>query len=223
MRGTSTFFKLSLLCLAPLLFLALVPALRTFNPFAYAREDARRKSCLSNLRQLGLGIRAYSADNDARLPLAVVLGVKVGPTPIIGRCPPSPVDNVGWSDALIPYTKSINILSCPADIHGPPCDSRLAGYTDYWMNKNVSGMKVAHIRARQSTVMVGDGDGGSQDSNATYNLSSIPNSLPGSDPPPWFRRHMSGANYLFVDGHADWLRPDNISNEPGKLYTFSTR
>ena len=35
-----------------------------FPVFAQAREQARKTTCLSNLKQLGLGMTMYSSDND---------------------------------------------------------------------------------------------------------------------------------------------------------------
>src|SRR5215216_4432933 len=42
-----------------------------FPVFARARENARRTSCLSNLKQLSLGIMQYTQDYDERLPQAM--------------------------------------------------------------------------------------------------------------------------------------------------------
>src|SRR5690606_29481911 len=39
-----------------------------FPVFARARENARRASCLSNLKQIGLGIIQYTQDYDERYP-----------------------------------------------------------------------------------------------------------------------------------------------------------
>ena len=39
-----------------------------FPVFARARENARRSSCLSNMKQIGLGMMQYSQDNDERYP-----------------------------------------------------------------------------------------------------------------------------------------------------------
>src|SRR4028118_1774787 len=40
-----------------------------FPVFARARENARRSSCQSNLKQIGLGILQYTQDYDEKLPL----------------------------------------------------------------------------------------------------------------------------------------------------------
>src|SRR3954470_6632084 len=39
-----------------------------FPAFARARENARRASCQSNLKQIGLGMLQYTQDNDEKYP-----------------------------------------------------------------------------------------------------------------------------------------------------------
>src|SRR5687768_17278661 len=39
-----------------------------FPVFARARENARRTSCLSNMKQIGLGVMQYTQDYDEELP-----------------------------------------------------------------------------------------------------------------------------------------------------------
>jgi prepilin-type N-terminal cleavage/methylation domain-containing protein len=39
-----------------------------FPVFARAREMARRSSCASNMKQIGLGLIQYAQDNDERMP-----------------------------------------------------------------------------------------------------------------------------------------------------------
>jgi prepilin-type N-terminal cleavage/methylation domain-containing protein len=43
-----------------------------FPVFGRARENARRSSCQSNLKQIGLGIMQYTQDYDERLPARVI-------------------------------------------------------------------------------------------------------------------------------------------------------
>ena len=43
-----------------------------FPVFARARENARRTSCLSNLKQIGLGVLQYTQDYDEKLPDALL-------------------------------------------------------------------------------------------------------------------------------------------------------
>src|SRR5471032_2605405 len=43
-----------------------------FPAFARARENARRASCQSNLKQIGIGMTQYCQDYDERLPMGVI-------------------------------------------------------------------------------------------------------------------------------------------------------
>lgn len=113
-----------------------VPLLRAailFPVFGRARENARRSSCQSNLKQIGLGLLQYAQDYDGRLP-----PVK-GTTFVAAKNSQTSSTGIyGWGDALQPYTKSVCILNCPSDFFGPGSSSGInpakGGYTDYYMN-----------------------------------------------------------------------------------------
>ncbi|MEO6906526.1 MAG: DUF1559 domain-containing protein [Abditibacteriaceae bacterium] len=79
-----------------------------FPVFARARESARRASCLSNLKQLGLGLLQYSQDYDERLPC----GSQPYPSPFIWT-------GIGWGGQIFPYVKSTQIYKCPDDVSTP--------------------------------------------------------------------------------------------------------
>jgi len=49
-----------------------------FPVFARARENARRSSCQSNLRQIGLGLAQYTQDYDERFPNGTKITLKDG-------------------------------------------------------------------------------------------------------------------------------------------------
>ena len=70
-----------------------------FPVFARARENARRASCQSNLKQLALGIIQYQQDYDETMPLA-------------GR--PAPTDAWYWGQNIMPYVKSTQVFECPS-------------------------------------------------------------------------------------------------------------
>jgi prepilin-type N-terminal cleavage/methylation domain-containing protein/prepilin-type processing-associated H-X9-DG protein len=71
-----------------------------FPVFARARENARRSSCQSNLRQLGLGLMQYVQDYDEAMPLAY-RGAYPG--------------DARWMDLIQPYVQSNQIFNCPSD------------------------------------------------------------------------------------------------------------
>src|SRR5450432_3278318 len=70
-----------------------------FPVFAQAREKARAISCLSNEKQLGLGIIQYQQDYDEHNP-GGVNGYGGG---------------AGWAGQILPYVKSLAVFRCPND------------------------------------------------------------------------------------------------------------
>lgn len=70
-----------------------------FPVFAKARENARRTSCLSNMKQIGLGMIQYTQDYDSTFP--AVYNDNIGGKRLI------------WADAIRPYIKSRQIFACP--------------------------------------------------------------------------------------------------------------
>src|SRR6186997_2874835 len=74
-----------------------------FPVFARARENARRSSCQSNLKQLGLGFAQYTQDYDERLPEFS------NGNPVTG-----PFAFDGWGNSIQSYVKSYQILKCPS-------------------------------------------------------------------------------------------------------------
>ncbi|RYG54847.1 DUF1559 domain-containing protein, partial [bacterium] len=130
-----------------------------FPVFGRARENARRSSCQSNLKQIGLGIMQYTQDYDENFPLSLSLSNSVTSNP-----------PVGWADSIQPYLKSTQIYQCPSDSVAPGTDPTLAGYTDYWYNCNLSSpaeaaspynvsVNIAALANSPLTIMVGDGVG----------------------------------------------------------------
>lgn len=81
-----------------------------FPVFARARENARRSSCQSNLKQIGLGLIQYTQDYDDSLPGDSFVAE--------GN---SDATNYKWMDAIYPYLKSTQIFDCPS---GPSAGSR---------------------------------------------------------------------------------------------------
>lgn len=71
-----------------------------FPVFGRARENARRSSCMSNMKQLGLGTMQYSQDYDEYLPDS-----NYG----------NALTDAKWMDVIFPYVKSEQIFTCPSD------------------------------------------------------------------------------------------------------------
>jgi prepilin-type N-terminal cleavage/methylation domain-containing protein/prepilin-type processing-associated H-X9-DG protein len=103
-----------------------------FPVFARARENARRSSCASNLKQIGLGVLQYTQDYDETFP--PYFSDSVGSAPYVkpdGTKISSAVDHGGFKDLTMPYIKSDQVFSCPSDT-GNKSDSTPFRERDQW-------------------------------------------------------------------------------------------
>ena len=88
-----------------------------FPVFAQAKEAAKKTACLSNSKQIALGIYMYSGDSDDTMcqtsweqdPAGFMNGIAYNPAN------PSGTYQVHWSFLIQPYVKSWNIFVCPSD------------------------------------------------------------------------------------------------------------
>ena len=87
-----------------------------FPVFARAREKARQTSCLSNCKQLGLGVMMYVQDYDDTYPRTSYLGG-------------DGVSDYTWTIVVQPYVKNVQIFRCPSDPN--PCPPCVNGTTNY--------------------------------------------------------------------------------------------
>jgi prepilin-type N-terminal cleavage/methylation domain-containing protein/prepilin-type processing-associated H-X9-DG protein len=90
-----------------------------FPVFAQARESARKSSCLSNARQIGLAGMMYAQDWDEILPETGWVGPCSSPTPNAGGIYAIGDDYFSgvfsFPIASGPYIKNWNIFQCPSD------------------------------------------------------------------------------------------------------------
>lgn len=91
-----------------------------FPVFSRARENARRSSCASNLKQMALGMMQYTQDYDERFVIdryptssSVVVGTGA---PYSGSCSSLSTACVRpyWPDLLAPYIKNAQIFNDPS-------------------------------------------------------------------------------------------------------------
>lgn len=197
-----------------------------FPVFARARENARRSSCQSNLKQLGLGFAQYIQDYDERYPFTEGAHVSYS-TWSVADGP------YGWADSLLPYTKSIQINQCPSDKRpGSNIPNLRNGYsaspyTDYAYNNKLSPLSdppdpvippahSAQFVSTTQTVLLQDADGyepwgvnypsGSQQCATTEAMDGL---HPAYQNTP---RHFDGNDFLFADGHVKWLHTGKVQD-----------
>jgi prepilin-type N-terminal cleavage/methylation domain-containing protein/prepilin-type processing-associated H-X9-DG protein len=200
-----------------------------FPVFARARENARRTSCLSNMKQMGLGMMQYMQDYDEVYPMHYN-------------------GTLRWPQMMNPYVKSNQLYDCP---------SRDAGFTyagdygsagaigygmNYWLNSYYypstaqPGIKMATIQRPAETVWIAEINGVprgtplssanayqsypsyygkvSGPTNATYGMSVTPET-----PGRLTQRHLDGVNVLWADGHTKWFKREVLENDTGTTTT----
>lgn len=163
-----------------------------FPVFARARENARRTSCMSNVKQISLGIIQYTQDYDEKMP------IHYGPA---GGA-------LFWGNAIFPYVKSNQIFFCPSATNmstsSPISVSNISyGYNYAYLSPtNANGTALAAIQSPSETVMIGD----SWKNNNRYVITSNNDPLPGGANDGISYAHFDGANIGFVDGHTKWYK-----------------
>jgi len=206
-----------------------------FPVFQKVRENARRASCQSNLKQLGLAFVQYSQDADEKYPGGS----------ITDKTDPNYGQGTGWAGQIYPFVKSNGVYLCPDD------DNEAVSYA---INQNIptGGTKVtpgnaaalADFNAPTQTILLcevaafgdkymlpslGTAEYNSPVANGlTYNgtanepvnkgaigigtnyslgvLAGNPDPNGNSDP-----RHTGNSNYLMSDGHVKWLLGAGVS------------
>jgi prepilin-type N-terminal cleavage/methylation domain-containing protein/prepilin-type processing-associated H-X9-DG protein len=175
-----------------------------FPVFARARENARRASCQSNVKQMALGALQYTQDYDERLPPAY-----------------NEDTQKVWGELIQPYLKSTQLFQCPSDASSHSIAEGFTspmiysyGWNFLWLTHagNVGraykygGVALAQIASTSETIMLGD----SPDSNADWAIAQ-PDFYVQYAPPA---RHLEGANLGFVDGHVKWFKTPGQLNGP---------
>ena len=186
-----------------------------FPVFARARENARRSSCQSNLKQIGLGLLQYAQDYDERLPQASQVAAAGETSAFFGASTGALV----WADVVQPYVKSLQLFRCPSNSKtnspGPPFPAdasmrmaygacQTAADAGTFVNFGNPGFSLAEFTNTSETFMVGEMDSANPNIGYGYNIYPL-----GTDP-TYGRQagnvHFDGSNWLFVDGHVKFMR-----------------
>jgi prepilin-type N-terminal cleavage/methylation domain-containing protein/prepilin-type processing-associated H-X9-DG protein len=199
-----------------------------FPVFARARENARRTSCLSNLKQIGLAVMMYTQDYDELYPKTVMLNSSPRLIPdAVALNSPSSGPLWSWYEMLYPYTKSVQVYKCPSSGYtGAVVYSANYGTNDAVMpyyTTSVPPVNMAALSSPASTYIIMD---------AGYYLMSYSRALHGNATSTWYLpgtgayngssaadlgitgyrasdyengRHLGSVNVAFADGHVKWL------------------
>ena len=189
-----------------------------FPVFARARENARRSSCQSNLKQIGLGVSQYTQDYDEYYPMNRHnwnLDGTGGTT--------------GYAQMIQPYIKSRQLFKCPSD-------SSQAG-NSYLYNNYIGepGNPTAIAKVDSSAQLMMAMDGNAYQGTNAADRENIRNTDPNSnyglnaDYTVWdssgrvasrnqgMPRHLGTGNVLYADGHVKSTRPLDNDNSGAQL------
>jgi prepilin-type N-terminal cleavage/methylation domain-containing protein/prepilin-type processing-associated H-X9-DG protein len=161
-----------------------------FPVFARARAKARQTSCLSNVKQIGLGLMMYAQDYDETYPTT----------------------GGAWWAPLMPYVKNEQVFRTPAYKDDATASS------DYILNGLIAhGAPMAHFERPSQQVSIAIRAQGAPwlgyhpwptDHSTWDDLGAYL----APDGHNWMVDHIAkdihneGSNYGFVDGHAKWYR-----------------
>ena len=183
-----------------------------FPVFARARENARRSSCQSNLKQIGLGVIQYAQDYDERMPS-------------------SSINGLNWEINLQPYIKSYQLFVCPSNtrntepmLNGGTPNPTVVSYMPSrengtgaggsnggaFGNINSVGPSLADFAFVSQTIMVTDSNCTNPDFRVTgtdWFGGGAKIGENGGGNPALFAGHLGTMNTLFADGHVKSLKP----------------
>jgi prepilin-type N-terminal cleavage/methylation domain-containing protein/prepilin-type processing-associated H-X9-DG protein len=176
-----------------------------FPVFARAREKARQTSCLSNLKQIGLGHIMYAQDYDetyleGRYPGECLWGHNHTNSDGLS-------DYDGWMHHIYPYVKNKQIFICPSQQPDHCSDGSGRAYLDHAYGFNFDGLygtAMARIDKPAETMMFQDCAQSFLTSGSNTRARTIARMGEG------LTRHNEGANVCFADGHCKWLQGQNI-------------
>ena len=171
-----------------------------FPVFARARENARRASCMSNLKQIGLGLLQYSQDYDEKFMMED--------------------DGVhAYKQTIQPYLKSAQIWACPSNtanqnigFAADPAQGLPAIADSYSSNprvilpkwagtpgNDVTGLPLAFVNSPSQKIII-------TESFNKYGY-LYPWTTASDTAVDGWAGHLGTANQLFIDGHVKAYRP----------------
>lgn len=180
-----------------------------------AQQRAWATACLGNVKQIGVASRMYADDNSDALPRSAHQGAS-------------------WVATLQPYCGGTNLWRCPRD--GNKTRHYSYALNDYLLPPSVAGLldysKTTRVPAPVETLWLTEcADGYVRNDHFHFSPANDGDYAPGNFASQVaVQRHVAGANYLFVDGHAQLLKWNLVRMEltrtgsrfvepPGKLLT----
>jgi prepilin-type N-terminal cleavage/methylation domain-containing protein/prepilin-type processing-associated H-X9-DG protein len=217
-----------------------------FPVFARVRENARRASCQSNQKQIGLGMSLYVQDYDERYPggnyfcCISCTSFQACPDYVTYYDPNVPVYQY-WSHRLYPFTRNYQIFDCPSNSVVPRqkstggkwemqgCGSSAGAIGFGWNTVNdvetFSARHLSTVEDAAGTLLATEIAGCGTSTYRRHAWKVTGNIGTSQNPVEVGGWHFDGANVLFADGHVKWLALDKINypvvNVPSGLWTIA--
>ena len=181
----------------------LLPAL------ARSKQKAWVSSCLSNMKQVGLGMRMFADDNEDRYPQS---GGSITWDP---TSPDSPTN--GWMQQIYGYVQNTNVYHCPGNAQLPVKNQSPFNYFNGVRAAYVAaGNQRAAVNSRQilfpaAYVLAGDTIDSAQffllddDDKDDYSQNCVGGAINGTPVVEW-QAHNGGQDILFGDAHVRWCK-----------------
>ena len=186
-----------------------------FPVFARAREKARQTSCLSNIKQLGLGMLMYVQDYDEKYGHCCCPG---SGAPATARTRWRPDSNtlgaITYDGLIMPYVKNRQLFECP---------SSGLGIYSYGINRQLASdgrtarRNLALVKYPSELAVISDGGGAK--GFCAVNRASKRTPSDGDCRGIWggaetsfqdrWRIHNDGVNVGYADGHAKWQKAEH--------------
>jgi len=210
-----------------------------FPVFGRARENARRASCQSNLKQLALATHQYIQDYDGRfmtqtattaIPWAVMFNGLFTNSNVAPQAFTNANYRPNWIYCLEPYTKSRQIFRCPSQhtlVTSGVTQSDDNNQIGYFANGVLTTFTFSKFADTTKVVMFGCEGGSSIGGAALTRPFSTLSPAPKDDATDatwsgWMRygtgaqfsntNHFEGRNQAYLDGHVKWKSAARITS-----------
>lgn len=186
-----------------------------FPVFARARENARKSSCMNNMKQIGIGVLQYVQDYDETYPVSNNMQGAGANYATNG--------NGNWIAVTQPYIKSWQVFACPSAV---PNSSLTApngpSKTNYFFNGVALGRNQAAIQRTSTLILTHEYAFLSSDAFIRPQIDPVNTAIVApyngnykgwmeAGPFKYDKQHFDGGNLLFCDGHVKWRQQIGIS------------
>jgi prepilin-type N-terminal cleavage/methylation domain-containing protein/prepilin-type processing-associated H-X9-DG protein len=189
----------------------LLPALSS------AKQKAWMISCVSNLRQVGLGMKMFADENNELYPMS---GTRIS-WGIDDVVPPVGSGQRGWMEQIISYTVNTNVYHCPGNAQLSADNQSSFNYFNGVRavvidTGGFGALRNTRIMFPSAYVLSGDTIDNAQYFNRDdcdkddYYQNCVGGEDNGTPAVQW-KAHSRGQNLLFTDGHVKWYKSSNTN------------